>query len=240
MTFFKKLFKKSAEEDNKGLSNQENKTSFKSSEVPIKKVMSEVYSKKKWGGSKYDFYSGFGSHSKKVVKPYVKTISEFLNSHSNSLLVCDLGCGDFNVGSQLVKFSKEYIGVDVVEELIERNKKLFTDEKLSFQCLNIVEESLPKTDCILVRQVLQHLSNNDIKKVVEKFKAYKYVIVTEHLPKRTFMANLDKITGANIRLSRNSGVVLHENPFNIAAKSREELLRIKYNKGIIVTTLYNF
>ncbi|WP_350290013.1 class I SAM-dependent methyltransferase [uncultured Croceitalea sp.] len=240
MNFLKKLFKKITKTESNKLLKKEGDTLPKTPKMPVKKVMSEIYAKKKWGGAKYDFYSGFGSHSKKVVKPYVKTISNFLESHLNSLLICDLGCGDFNVGSQLVPFSKSYIGVDVVEELVERNKKLFINDKLSFKCLNIVEEELPKADCILVRQVLQHLSNNDIKKVVEKFKVYKYVIVTEHLPKRAFKPNLDKITGANIRLSRNSGVVLHEPPFNMVARNRQELLNIKYNKGTIVTTLYEF
>ena len=240
MISLKKIYRKLTGTNPKKVSNKENQSSIKVPKQPVKKIMSEIYAKKKWGGAKHDFYSGFGSHSKKVVRPYVKTISKFLKSNSNPLLVCDLGCGDFNIGSQLVEFSKGYIGVDVVEELIQRNKKLFICDKLSFKCLNIVEEELPKADCILIRQVLQHLSNADILKVIEKLKAYTYVIVTEHIPKGTFEANLDKITGANIRLSRNSGVVLHEPPFSMSAKNKQELLNIKYNKGTIITTLYEF
>ncbi|WP_245625630.1 methyltransferase [Flagellimonas eckloniae] len=203
-----------------------------------KKVMSEIYEKKRWGGRQKDFYSGSGSHSRKVVQPYIKTISSFLKDYEDGLIVCDLGCGDFNVGKNLVSYSKRYIGIDIVDDLIERNKKLFVSEQLEFHCLNIVTDNLPKGDCILVRQVFQHLSNEEIKKVVKKIEKFKHIIVTEHIPKGEFVANAEKSTGAGIRLSNNSGVVLTEPPFNMNPERSTELLRIKYRKALIVTTHY--
>ena len=209
-------------------------------EVSPKQAMRSVYLEKKWGGKNKDFYSGGGSHSKRLVGPYVQAIKTFLESQPEQLIVCDFGCGDFNVGKRLVDFSKKYRAFDVVEELITRNREQFKHEKLSFDCLDIVVDEFPKGDCVLIRQVLQHLSNDHIKKVVPKLQQFKYAIITEHLPKKGFVPNLDKTTGVNIRLSRNSGVVLHESPFSIAAASRKELLRIPYNKGVVVTTLYTF
>nr|WP_299072939.1 class I SAM-dependent methyltransferase [uncultured Allomuricauda sp.] len=203
-----------------------------------KKVMSDIYEKKRWGGRQKDFYSGSGSHSRKVVQPYIKTISSFLKDYEDGLIVCDLGCGDFNVGKNLVPYSKRYMGIDIVDDLIERNKKLFVSEKLEFHCLNIVTDNLPKGDCILVRQVFQHLSNEEIKKVVKKIQTFKHIIVTEHIPKGEFVANAEKSTGAGIRLSNNSGVVLTEPPFNMNPERSTELLRIKYRKALIVTTYY--
>ncbi|KQC31791.1 SAM-dependent methyltransferase [Flagellimonas eckloniae] len=200
--------------------------------------MSEIYEKKRWGGRQKDFYSGSGSHSRKVVQPYIKTISSFLKDYEDGLIVCDLGCGDFNVGKNLVSYSKRYIGIDIVDDLIERNKKLFVSEQLEFHCLNIVTDNLPKGDCILVRQVFQHLSNEEIKKVVKKIEKFKHIIVTEHIPKGEFVANAEKSTGAGIRLSNNSGVVLTEPPFNMNPERSTELLRIKYRKALIVTTHY--
>ena len=211
-----------------------------SEEVQPSKIMSDIYLNKRWGGKKYDFYSGYGSHSKKVVKPYVKIIREFLDSHKDKLVVCDIGCGDFNVGNQLVNHAKSYFAVDVVEELITRNKELFKHDRLTFDCIDIINEELPNGNCVLIRQVLQHLSNNDIKMILPKLQKFKYAIVTEHLPKKDFKANLDKTTGVNIRLSRGSGVVLHEEPFNLKAKQTTELLRKYYNKGVITTILYEF
>lgn len=203
-----------------------------------KEVMSDIYEKKRWGGRQKDFYSGSGSHSRKVVQPYIKVISSFLKDFEDGLIVCDLGCGDFNVGENLVPYSKKYIGIDIVDDLIERNKKLFINEKLEFQCLNIVIDNLPMGDCILVRQVLQHLSNEEIITVVKKVEKFKHVIVTEHIPKGEFVANAEKSTGAGIRLSKNSGVVLTEPPFNMNPEKSTELLRIRYRGALIVTTHY--
>ncbi|MGB7395542.1 MAG: class I SAM-dependent methyltransferase [Pricia sp.] len=201
-------------------------------------VMGFIYKSKVWGGEEQDYYSGEGSHLSKIVDPYIKKILQFLLRFDSKLTVCDLGCGDFNVGSRLVDASSKYIGVDIVPELITRNQERFTDPKLEFRCLNIVTEDLPEGDCILVRQVLQHLSNDEIATVVKKLKKFKFVIVTEHLPKGDFTPNLDKKTGANIRLSQNSGVVLMASPFNYDPIKQRELIQVHIKKGQIVTTLY--
>lgn len=201
-------------------------------------VMDSIYKKKVWGGRKYDFYSGQGSHLPKIVDPYVRKMVQFLGAFDPKLTVCDLGCGDFNVGKRLVDSAVKYTGVDIVPELITRNKERFKDSKLEFSCRNIVTDDLPMSDCILVRQVLQHLSNDEIVPVIGKLKKFKYIVVTEHLPKGDFVPNLDKRTGADIRLSRNSGVVLTAPPFNYTPMKQREMIQVHIKKGQVVTTLY--
>ncbi|MUU77773.1 class I SAM-dependent methyltransferase [Winogradskyella endarachnes] len=208
---------------------------------PTKDVMNQIYDLHLWGGKDYDFYSGFGSHDAYIIKPYLDAVSKFLKSHNNLQTVCDLGCGDFNIGKQLTQYTKNYIGIDIVDKLIERNKHLFKAENLEFHCLNIVEEDLPKADCIILRQVLQHLSNAEILKVVKKLSNYKFVILTEHLPLGNFEPNKDIISGQGIRLKKQSGVDVLVEPFNLKAKEVKILNEIipKDNKGIIVTSLYS-
>ena len=167
---------------------------------PTKDAMKQVYNLHLWGGKEHDFYSGEGSHDPNIVNPYLESVTAFLSAHNNMLTVCDLGCGDFNIGKQLTNYTKKYIAIDIVEELIERNKTLFKDENLEFHCLDIVEGDLPKADCIILRQVLQHLSNTEIQKIVKKLSHYKYVILTEHLPIGKFIPNKDIISGQGIRL----------------------------------------
>lgn len=227
-------FKKFLAKENKGVESVVSLEEDRST----KEVMSEIYQKKKWGGRQKDFYSGSGSHSRKVIRPYIKTVSSFLGNFENRLVVCDLGCGDFNIGKNLVQYSKKYIGIDIVDDLIDRNKRLFKNEKLEFHCLNIVSDNLPNGDCILVRQVLQHLSNEEIKMAVKKFRKFKHIIVTEHIPEGEFLPNIEKSTGAGTRLSKNSGVVLTAAPFNMDPVESTELLRIRYRGALIVTTYY--
>ncbi|MFP4847082.1 class I SAM-dependent methyltransferase [Winogradskyella sp. PE311] len=207
---------------------------------PTKDVMNQIYDKHLWGGKAFDFYSGDGSHRTEIVEPYLEAVIPFLNSHNKSLIVCDLGCGDFNIGKHLTQFSKKYFAVDIVEKLIERNKTIFKEENLEFQCLDIVKDELPTGDCIILRQVLQHISNIEIQEIVKKLSAYKYVILTEHLPSDNFIPNQDIISGQGIRLKQNSGVDILKAPFNLNVKSSVVINEITLGnkQGQIVTILY--
>ncbi len=207
---------------------------------PTKDAMEQIYKKKLWGGNQFDFYSGSGSHNPKFVDPYIDAISFFLKSFENPISICDLGCGDFNIGQELVRYSKKYIAVDIVADLIERNKKMFQESNLEFQCLDISVDELPSADCALVRQVLQHLSNAEVQCIVEKLSDFKYVVLTEHIPEGDFIANTEIQSGQGIRLKKQSGINLLAAPFNFKVKREKQLLSVTASeyKGIIVTTLY--
>lgn len=207
---------------------------------PTKDAMAQVYEMKLWGGKEFDFYSGEGSHKPEVVSSYLEAITSFLSSFKEPLVVCDFGCGDFNVGKHLTKYAKKYIAVDIVEELINRNKNLFKQDNLEFHCLDIVTAELPAGDCIILRQVLQHLSNKEIQAVVPKITAYKYVILTEHIPNGDFIPNKDIISGQGIRLKKQSGVNVLEAPFNLQVieKTMLDEVVLENNKGRIGTTLF--
>ena len=137
-------------------------------------------------------------------------------------------------------FTKHYIAIDIVPKLNKRNIDTFKFENLEFLCLDIAVDDLPKADCVIIRQVLQHLSNAEVQSVVEKLKTYKYVVLTEHLPDFEFEANKDIISGQGIRLKKQSGIDLLDSPFNFKVKEEKQLLKIplEKGKGVIVTTLY--
>lgn len=207
---------------------------------PIKAVMTQIYHLNLWGGKEYDFYSGEGSHDLNIVKPYLNQVISFLKSFREPITVCDLGCGDFNIGKHLTKYSKKYIAIDIVENLINRNKKLYKEDNLEFYCLDIIKDNLPKANCIILQQVLQHLSNTEIQHILKKVETYKYIILTEHVPLGSFTPNKDIISGQGIRLKQNSGVNILKAPFNLKAKDDKLLDEyiLENNKGQIVTTLY--
>lgn len=207
---------------------------------PTKDAMEQVYSQKLWGGEEADFFSGEGSHNHEIVEPYITAVSAFLDSFKSPLSVCDLGCGDFNVGSQLVKFTSNYQAVDIVASLIDRNKQKFQSEQLTFHCLDISVDDLPKADCALVRQVLQHLSNAEVQRVVEKLIDFKYIILTEHLPAGDFEPNKDIISGQGIRLKKQSGIDLLAPPFSLKVVDVKALnsIELPNEKGVISTIQY--
>ena len=207
---------------------------------PTKDAMDQVYKMKLWGSNSSEFYSGEGSHLPEIINKYITIVTSFLKSFESPLIVCDLGCGDFNIGKELIKHSKKYIAVDIVNELIDYNKEKFKSENLEFQCLDIAKDDIPFGDCAIIRQVLQHLSNTEIKTILNKLSDFKYVIITEHLPEGDFEPNKDIISGQGIRLKKQSGVEITSPPFNLKVKEEKEILSIdlKNGKGKIITKLY--
>ncbi|WP_282118212.1 class I SAM-dependent methyltransferase [Maribacter aquivivus] len=220
------------------MNKKENKSKRNKKPWPTKDAMQQVYEKNLWGSSTSDFYSGDGSHRSEIVAPYVEALVKFLNAFESPVSVCDLGCGDFNVGKELVSYAKNYIAVDIVPELIERNKQEFKLADLEFQCLDIAVDELPIANCAIVRQVLQHISNDEIKRVVAKLADYDYVIVTEHVPEGDFVPNIDIISGQGTRLKKQSGINLLLPPFNFKVLEESVLLSVIDKNGLIVTTLY--
>ena len=207
---------------------------------PTKAAMEQVYERKLWGDNNSNFYSGSGSHQLDIVKPYIVAVISFLTSFKTPISVCDLGCGDFNVGKELVKYAKKYIAIDIAAPLITFNKEKFKESNLEFHCLDIAVADLPLGDCAIVRQVLQHLSNAEVQAIVNKLVNFKYLILTEHLPKGDFIPNKDIISGQGIRLKKKSGINLLVPPFNLKVKEEKQLIayNLEPDKGVLVTTLY--
>ncbi|MBW2998472.1 class I SAM-dependent methyltransferase [Candidatus Woesearchaeota archaeon] len=182
-------------------------------------IFNEVYKKHLWGGPKTNYYSGRGSENFNT-KKYVKFVQSFI-SKNKILTVVDLGCGDFRVGKTIDWGGVNYIGTDVSKDLITYNNKTFNKENIKFIKKDIVEERLPDGDLCLIRQVLQHLSNQDILKVLVKTKKYKYVIITDGLPiKEPKVKNVDKPTDRDNRWNPlfKSGLYLESSPFNLKSK----------------------
>lgn len=207
---------------------------------PTKMAMQQIYSEHLWGSNGDLFYSGEGSHNQELIAPYIKSVRSFLRSLNSPITLCDLGCGDFNIGKQLVSTVYKYIAVDIVPELIAFNRENFAYPNVEFRCLDLSKDLLPQGDCALLRQVLQHLSNSEIIEIVKKLDDYSYVILTEHLPQGEFIANKDQISGQGIRLKRQSGVNILKEPFGLKVKEARVLLKQKAIpfEGYLVTTLF--
>lgn len=181
----------------------------------LRAVFTDIYKSNLWGGAPGDFFSGSGSDMA-ASSDFVHTVNAFiLENHIQS--VVDLGCGDFRVGGQIARADLDYVGVDVVGELIVRNQAAFGQEGVRFMCANIVEDELPDGELCLVRQVLQHLSNEQIQSILRVIRRYRYAIIAEHHPGSAHFieANLDKLAGSDVRVYLGSGVYLDKPPFSL-------------------------
>jgi SAM-dependent methyltransferase len=211
--------------------------------LSVKEAFTKIYSDALWGQSesaRADFFSGSGSHQAHVVAAYLSAVQVFLKSLGGKPSVVDLGCGDFSVGSQIRVLCGPYIACDVVELLIERNKEKYMGLDVDFRAMDITADELPKGDVVFLRQVLQHLSNGLILRILPAIAAtYKYLVLTEHIPASpTFIPNIDKPIGPDIRLANASGVVLTSPPFNLTVTRAKVLCEVLEGPSVIQTLLY--
>jgi SAM-dependent methyltransferase len=180
-------------------------------------IFDKIYSNARWGGKLGEIYSGNGSDVG-LADAYVDAVVRFLKE-INCDSVVDIGCGDFRIGSRIASEIPKYTGVDASRVVIDRNKRLYIREGVSFEVCDAERDPLPRGNACLIRQVLQHLSNRSIETILERLVAtYRYVVITEHAPsQKSFRAfNLDKPTGEDVRAYYGSGVYIDRPPFSLS------------------------
>ncbi len=213
--------------------------------LSTREVFSRIYREGIWGPAD-GFSSGSGSDCAEIVDPYVERIRQWANEHQGqSLVAVDLGCGDFRVGNRIFTLFKHYIAADIVPDLIQHHKANHQEPNLEFHCVDAIEDELPTGDVVFVRQVLQHLSNVQVGKILGKLKNYGYLIITEHLPAegQLKVKNADKVHGGKIRMNEGSGLYLEDPPFSLSALESQILLEVPgginpVKDGVIRTTVY--
>ena len=226
----RKLRDKQIAEEFSGLSNAE--------------VFEKIYDEKRWGipeASGRQFSSGDGTRDKDIVSEYVDAVTHFLSNHKDVKSGLDLGCGDFSVGVAFCDFFEDYKAMDVAKNVVAENKDFYRSKKVKFSSVDLANGEIPTSDVIFVRQVLQHLSNSEIKKFVRNVEGkFRYLIVTESLSKsKSFSANKDIITGPGIRIHEKSGVVLEADPFNLNFSKLEIILEESKGRELFVTKVYS-
>ena len=111
--------------------------------------------------------SGSGSEIEHTqsVRAHLAELMHLLGTQS----LLDIGCGDFTWMKE-VSFAFQYIGIDIVQDVIEKNNARYRSEKRSFQVIDATHEALPQADAILCREVLFHLSFADIRRMIRNIR----------------------------------------------------------------------
>jgi SAM-dependent methyltransferase len=177
---------------------------LKFKKMNAQQVFTEIYNKNHWGSS--ESISGKGSEYSQTAI-LIKALDQIFSEY-NVKSVLDIPCGDFNWMQKVNFNSIEYIGADIVEKLIERNKVNYkTRSNCEFKVINIINDPLPKSDLIFVRDCLVHLSYNDIELAINNIKrsGSKYLLTT------TFTA---RTQNKNIITGDWRPINLEKTPFN--------------------------
>jgi hypothetical protein len=162
--------------------------------------------------------SGSGSYGS-WAENFVALAKDFIHKHDVHSIT-DIGCGDFNVGSQICSSVDLYQALDVSREIIRRDTERFRDlPQVTFRQANACVDPLPRADLAIIRQVLQHLTNAQIEDLLQNVArtGFRYVLIAEHSPldDKLVKPNFDLKGQSNkIRLRFGSGVYLDQPPFS--------------------------
>jgi len=130
----------------------------------------------------------------------------------------EIGCGDFSFGSQIAGLADHYTAGDVSGKIIGQNKERYGDMSgVTFMQIDAASDALPEVDVVIIRQVLQHLTNDLISAILDQLDTMKpeKIIVFEDVPADDFKPNHDLETaGPYTRHLFESGVDLSKPPFS--------------------------
>ena len=149
--------------------------------LPIKRsilrkiVFTSIFESKHWvqNGDRqpkeYISISGHGSNiNTKQSNNLISSLLIFIEKYQiNSLL--DMPCGDFLWMREFLKKKSEikYLGIDIVDEIIKKNKKKYENEKVKFASFDIINfYTEEKFDLVFMRDFFIHINNSDIKKIL--------------------------------------------------------------------------
>ena len=149
-------------------------------------VFSDVYERDLWNGG-----SGPGSAPENS-EVYRRFLQEFLDGFDYPVKVVDLGCGDWRIGELMDWLGVDYVGVDVVPEVVEANRRRDTPDNVSFVCLDALVDDLPEGDVLVVKDVLQHWPNADVLRLLDAAEErFTFTVVTNDVSSKSHPAKVN-------------------------------------------------
>lgn len=138
-------------------------------------IFTHVYELNAWGSA--ESRSGAGS-TRERGSHFRAELLEVLGQFNIASIV-DAPCGDFNWMRDVIG-EHDYVGIDIVGELIAANGKRYGSAHRRFLCGDLTRHSLPKADLILSRDCLVHFSYADIWAAISNFRrsGSKYLLTT--------------------------------------------------------------
>jgi|SRR5579871_5029488 len=155
---------------------------------PVEQLFTSIYKTNFWQSG--ESISGPGSELR-FTRRMSQELSALLKRFKISS-IADAPCGDCNWMRYVDIGDCRYIGIDIVQELIERNSNMFGPSR-KFKHYNLIENVIEQVDLIICRDMLAHLTDEQIFKVLSNFKASgsKYILVTTNLTS-TYNTTIDK------------------------------------------------
>jgi hypothetical protein len=131
---------------------------YRQKKKSTEEIFTDIYVQNTWAGK--ESVSGTGSDIDQVAV-VIQQLPVLFASHGIKTML-DIPCGDFNWMKRVSLDGVDYVGADIVADLIATNKKQHERTGIRFEKLNLITDELPKVDLIFCRDCFIHLSFNDI------------------------------------------------------------------------------
>lgn len=134
-------------------------------------VFGRIYQSDHWSGG-----SGEGS-TVDAISPYLPLLARALK---DARTVVDIGCGDWQFSQHVDWSGIDYLGIDVVPELIATNQERFGGSSVRFEVIDARRRRrLPRADLYIVKDVLQHWPNRDVVKFFRRARARALLVTND-------------------------------------------------------------
>lgn len=122
-----------------------------------REIFRDIYTSNYWGG--LHSHSGTGSDLVQTAEVRLHLPALIQTFHVQTML--DIPCGDWHWMKETA-LNVDYIGADIVPELVQRNQERYGNDRCRFMTLDLRRDDLPKVDLVFSRDVLVHLSFEDV------------------------------------------------------------------------------
>ncbi len=192
---------------NKQIYNKNKKKIF--SNTSQKDKFELIYKTNFW--SSKESKSGYGSEKSNTIN-IKKGIINIINDNKIKKIL-DAPCGDFNWIKDILNDKLQYIGADIVKDLINENLKKYQKKNIDFLQLDITSDPLPSADLMICRDCLIHLSFERIKLFFDNFKNsdIRFLLLTSY----KFKDSQKKIINLDIPDGEFREIDMSEPPFSL-------------------------
>lgn len=135
-----------------------------------------IYAERLWGADDAGKGTSGPGSTLDATKLYRAFLQDFLATYHIRSVV-DAGCGTWEFSQAIDWSGIDYTGLDIVASVIEADQRRFGAPNIHFAVADIVRDDLPPADLLIVKDVLQHLSNADIHRFLAQLPRYRHVLL---------------------------------------------------------------
>jgi len=127
-------------------------------------IFDGIYKTNYWRGE-----SRSGEGSDLIQTQQIREVLPSLLKNLGAKSMLDIPCGDY-YWMQHVELPVAYTGADIVQEVVNINNEKYSDSHHKFLHLDVCSNKLPQVDLIFARDLLVHLSYDDIRRALQNMK----------------------------------------------------------------------